>query len=113
MKRTTKIVFGTLVLGAFSLIFPLPVFAAAPRLEFDALVDMLANGLTILMGIGGAAAVAMLLWGGISYIMSAGDKQAVDTAKKTITYALVGLALIIGAILIVQTVADWVGRPIS
>jgi len=107
-----KIALKSLAVEAFLLAAPSPVFAAPPRLEFDALVDVLANTLTILMGIGGAAAVAMLVWGGISYIMSAGDKQAVDTAKKTITYAIMGLVLVIGAILIVQTVANWVGRDI-
>ena len=43
-----------------------------------------------------AAVVALLflLFGGIKFITSGGDPKAVETAKKTMTYALFGLALI-------------------
>lgn len=34
-----------------------------------------------------------LIWGGIKWITSAGDKQGLANAKGTITYALIGLVL--------------------
>jgi hypothetical protein len=108
LKNALKILAG----GVLLLAVPSPVFAAPPRLDFDMLVKVLSNTLTVLMGIGGAAAVAMLVYGGISYIMSSGDKQAVETAKRTVTYAIMGLVLVIGAILIIQTAANWIGRGI-
>ena len=39
-------------------------------------------------------AVLMLIWGGIQYLTAAGDEAAVDSGKKTITYAIIGLVIV-------------------
>jgi len=41
----------------------------------------------------GVAAVIMLIFGGLKYITSAGDSNSVASAKSTILYAIIGLAL--------------------
>jgi len=48
----------------------------------------------------GALAVIMIIYGGITYTISAGDAKKVEKAKSTILYAVVGLvvALLAGAI---------------
>lgn len=43
----------------------------------------------------GAITIIMLIYGGIRYVISGGDKDKVSSAKNTIIYALLGLALAI------------------
>ncbi|MBP6041434.1 hypothetical protein KA529_00220 [Candidatus Saccharibacteria bacterium] len=47
----------------------------------------------ILLFIVGALSVIMLIVGGIRYVISAGDQNAVTGAKNTILYAIIGLVI--------------------
>ncbi len=47
--------------------------------------------LDVLLFVVGAVAVLMLIIGGLRYVISAGDQQAVTNAKNTILYAIVGI----------------------
>lgn len=47
----------------------------------------------ILSWVGGALAVIMVVLGGIKYVTSAGDSNKVTSAKNTVMYALIGLAI--------------------
>lgn len=57
----------------------------------------------VLLLVGGIA-VLFLIWGGVQYITSAGNKEKAELAKKTITYAVVGLIIIVLAEVIVNLV---------
>lgn len=59
------------------------------------------NGLII---VGIVAALLFLLYGGIRWILSGGDKAKVDTARNTIVAAIVGLIIVILAWVIINTV---------
>jgi len=52
------------------------------------------KGLRAGIVIGGALALAYMVWGAIDWISSEGDKQKLENAKNKITQALIGLALI-------------------
>ncbi|HUW21522.1 MAG TPA: pilin [Candidatus Bathyarchaeia archaeon] len=52
-----------------------------------------------------------LLWGGIQWIMSGGDKEKYEEARNRITAALVGLAIIALAWLIIKLVTYFFGLP--
>lgn len=43
------------------------------------------------------AALVYLIWGGIKWIMSGGDKEGTNKAKETVTSALIGLAVVLGS----------------
>lgn len=51
------------------------------------------NVINVLLFVVGVAAVIMLIVGGIRYVVSAGDQQAVAGAKNTILYAIVGIVV--------------------
>ena len=55
---------------------------------------LIVNAINWVIGISGAVAVIFVLIGGIGYITSSGDAQKLQKAKKTITYALIGLAIV-------------------
>lgn len=55
--------------------------------------SVLGNVLTIILTIATVLGVIFILWGGIKWITSGGDKAAVDTARKTVMAAIIGLIL--------------------
>ena len=52
----------------------------------------------------GALSVIMIIFGGLKYVLSAGDSRAVDSAKSTILYAVIGLIVALLAFAIVNFV---------
>lgn len=60
----------------------------------------------VLLFIIGAIAVIMLIIGGIRYTISQGDSSAVQSAKNTILYAIIGIIVAILAYAIVNFVID-------
>jgi len=56
--------------------------------DFDTAVT---NATNWLLGFTAMIAVLVIVWGGINYIGSAGDEEKARTAKRTITYGLLGL----------------------
>ena len=65
---------------------------------------IIANVINIMLYIIGAAAVIMLIWGGIRYTTSGGNQNAVTSAKNTILYSIIGLVIAIFAYAIVNFV---------
>lgn len=55
---------------------------------------------------GGVMAVVMIVVGGIKLMSSAGNPQAVQSARKTITYAVIGLVGLLSATLIVSLIGE-------
>lgn len=64
------------------------------------------NVINVLTFIVGAISVLMLIIGGIRYVVSAGDQNAVAGAKNTILYAIVGIVIAFAARAIVLFVVD-------
>lgn len=62
------------------------------------------NVANTLIFIVGAIAVIMLIIGGLRYVLSSGNKEAVEGAKNTILYAIIGIIVAILAFAAVQFV---------
>lgn len=56
-------------------------------------------------------ALFLLLWGGIKWISSGGDKTKIEGARKTITYTIIGLILVFLSFFIVNLVTGIFGVP--
>lgn len=50
--------------------------------------------ITALMALSASLAVLMIMWAGIQYLTAYGNEDKTASAKKTITWALVGLAIV-------------------
>lgn len=74
--------------------------------SFGALVDLIGP---IAMVIGGLIFLSMLLWGGFIYITSSGEQEKVQQGKRTLTYAFIGLILMICATLFVNLISYFLG----
>lgn len=65
---------------------------------------VLGNIMTYLQGIAGTIAVIFIIIGGIMYMLSGGSKDATERAKKTLIFAIVGLAIVLAAPLFYQEI---------
>ncbi len=68
---------------------------------FNQTVQNIVNILTI---VAGGIAVIMVVVGGVRYVVSVGDQNAVQGAKNTILYAVIGLIIVVLAYTIVSFV---------
>lgn len=54
----------------------------------------LRTGINFLLGFSGVAAFVNLLIGGLQWILSGGEKEGVDKAKRRIIHSLIGLGIV-------------------
>lgn len=59
----------------------------------------------------GVVAVIFLLFGSIRFIVSRGDQKAVTAAKNTITYAIIGMILVVLAFVAITIFTNFLGFP--
>lgn len=57
----------------------------------------------------GIVALFLIIYAGIMYITSRGDQQKIDGAKKTVTYAIIGLIIIFLSFFIVSLISALTG----
>jgi hypothetical protein len=65
---------------------------------------VLANLINKMITVAGAVVFLVLVYGGLQYMVSGGDEKALTTSKSTITHAVLGLFIIFGAVLIINTI---------
>ena len=57
----------------------------------------------------GIVALILIIYSGIKFIQSKGDPQGVDAAKKTLTYAIIGLIIVFLSFFILNILAEVTG----
>ena len=113
MKNKLKMIkkyllLGALMTGALTLFSAIPEAAAATQLiepgdnPAQTEGDLRTIVLTILKYFLGLLATIMVIYGGTTYISSAGNDEAVQKAKKIIQYSIIGIIVILLAFAIVQ-----------
>jgi len=89
--------------------------------QFSNLCNLNANSIGPLVGAAvafilvAAALIALffLIWGGVRWIMSAGDKAKVDSARQTITAAIIGLIIAFLAFFILSLALSFFGLSLT
>ena len=100
------------MVGALTVFGALPEAAATQFLKGDENIpggetDFRTLVLTIIsyfLGFLGLLATIMIIYGGITYVSSAGNDEAVGKAKKIILYAVIGIIVILLSFVIVNAV---------
>ncbi len=72
----------------------------------DDLIAFIINAIIVL---GIVLSLIFLLWGGIRWILSGGDKGKVDAARSTLVAAIIGLVIVILAWVIINSVLQILG----
>ncbi len=71
--------------------------------------DIAVNVLNLLLSVVGIIAIISLVIGGGMYLTAYGNEKRIDTGKKTITYAILGIVVTLAALVIVRQVANLLG----
>jgi len=77
-----------------------------PEAGFSALISSL---LSATLPIASIMLLAYLVWGGIEWINSGGDKSKIENAQKRMTQAVVGMVILAGSIAIFNFVQFFLG----
>ena len=77
------------------------------------IVTVLKNIISLLAPAAGIAFFIMLLFGGYKFITSGGDPKAVGAARSTLTYAIIGIILVVAAWLILQLIKSLTGADVT
>ena len=78
-------------------------------LTLDCAPIMFFNLIFWALSFAGLVALILVILGGFKYMTSGGDQKAVEGGKKTITWALIGLVVILLSFAIVRFIADVTG----
>ena len=78
-----------------SLIVASPVLAQSA--DISRIQNFIQNIIAILVTLSGLIATGFFVWGGVGYITSSGNPEALDRSKKTLFYSAIGLAVVLGA----------------
>lgn len=64
--------------------------------------DVLNGALNLVFAVLGAVAVGFIIYGGVTYITSAGDPGKAKKARMTLTFAIIGLVIVLASFAIVN-----------
>ncbi len=81
-----------------------PVFAQSA--DVDKIQSFIKNIIQILVTIAGLTAVGFFVWGGFRYMTSTGSPDSMDQDKKTIVTSGIGLAIVLGAYVLMNIVTQ-------
>ncbi len=87
-----------------SLIAASPVFAQSA--DVSKVQNFITSIVQTLVLLAGALATVFFVWGGVSYITSSGNPEALEGAKKTIKYSALGLTICLAALVITNIVTQ-------
>ena len=81
------------------------IYDAKPAKDINSLGDLISVFLNIVFYAAGFLAFFYLVWGAFSYIMAQGKKEDLAKARARITWAIVGLMIILLAFMIAKYAA--------
>jgi hypothetical protein len=81
--------------------------------KVQAIEPIITKVLGLIVPIAGVILLLMLIVGGFQYITSGGEVEQANKAKKTLTYAFLGLIVILGAWLIMLFLEEFTGLNLT
>ena len=79
------------------------IIANAPRFS-----QVLTNAFNYLLSIFGMLAIIGMIVAGIIYLTSSGNEKKIGTAKRAFIYSIVGIAVTLGAMVIIKTIGSFI-----
>ena len=90
-----------------------PGSSVADVATIKSLETLLSNVIRAIVALSGVALFVMLLVGGFNFLFSGGDQKKLDSARATITHAVMGLVIIVSAYLLLRTVSIFTGVDVT
>ena len=82
------------------------------ELALVCLEGIFANVLKGILSLVGIASFLFIIKGGVQYTTSGGDMKAIDSARKTLTWSIVGLGFSVTAFFVLQLLSQTFGANI-
>ena len=115
-----------LLLGTLFAVLPQTVLSAAPTpteaavsalataeldnpLKTDDIRVMIGRIIKAILGISGGLALLMFIWGGLIWMTSQGEKAKIEKGQKTLSWAVIGLAILFVA----YAAVNWVIKALE
>jgi hypothetical protein len=76
---------------------------------FQGLECLIANIFVVIITIIGLAGFVMFIIGSVRWLISGGNSKGIDSAKGTMTYAVVGIVVSVSAFIILNLIANFTG----
>lgn len=73
------------------------------------LTEFIGNLLTTALGLASIILLVWIVWGGVEWIISGGEKQAVENARNRITNGIIGMIIVALAIAIFMFIGEILG----
>jgi TRAP-type C4-dicarboxylate transport system permease small subunit len=93
-----------LLFAAVFLTLAFPAYAASA--DVTKIQSFIQSVIQVLVTLAGLVSAGFFVWGGIGYITSSGNPEALDRSKKTILYSAIGLAVVLGAFVLSNVVSQ-------
>lgn len=77
------------------------------------LEPLFTNIVTAVLALVGVALFVMFVIGGFKFLVSGGDQKQLQSAQQTLTYAVIGLVVIVVAYLILRTIYAFTGVDVT
>lgn len=84
---------------------------AFPFTQNNGLGIFVSNVIGLLIGLAGIFFLIFLVWGGVQWITSGGEKGSVENARNQITNAAIGLVIVVAAWAIFSVLKTFLGLP--
>jgi hypothetical protein len=80
---------------------------------FAQLGDVFNNLVSAILGFAGITLFILLVLGGFKFITSGGDPKAIEGARNTLTYAIIGLVVLLLSYLVLVLIKQITGAPVT
>lgn len=90
-----------------------PVYAANDPAQIADVVGIIQSIIRLLAPAAAIALLIMLLVGGYKFVTSGGDPKAVGSAKSVLTYAIIGIILVVASYLILLLIENVTGIKVT
>ena len=115
LKMFFQFLFLFVLLAVMAVYLTIPVFAETIQLNNPINVDtpkeLAKNIVNWLLRLVSVIALIVLIIGGFRYLTSGGNEKAMESAKNIITWAVVGLIIILCSAIIINVIISILGGP--
>lgn len=110
MKKLAVPLSISLFLTQASSVFAADITITQPSfVKFTDIGKLISNGVSLLMILAAIATFFYLVWGGLEWITSGGDKAGTESARNKITSAFIGLFIVFAAWAIIKLIEQFFG----
>lgn len=84
-----------------------------PPAGLDDLQRVIGSVISVIVGLGFIAMLVLIIWSGFKFLISGGEPKAIQAARQTFSWAILGILFMIVAWLALQLIASFTGLPIN